>query len=467
MTRSSIIASLFILLITIPVIPMSPYTSPVSELLSIGQCDWKEWADYSRFDFNETHVPELLKMAQDWPLLNHDDEDIVWAPIHAWRVLGILQTEQAVEPLISLFYQEDDNFIIAEYLPSVMGRFGISATERLWQIASNTDEVEDARDLAIESLRWNVSFHTADRDETISKLTTMLNDREDDGDYLNTAIMGALVELKGSSSIEAIRAAFKRGVIDREIHGDLEDVEIELGLRKERSSIPDWRFDKHQEKLLKEVLAANGGMSFREVQGFIFAMVGSPQPVPPNRWIKGIFGSNFKFASEQQDKDIHRILFNMVDLTVRQIDMGLDIIPLECRPESAEEQAFDELKLWSKGFGEGNAILVNFWEEIFSHKDMKDVEESFTACTILLSVWAQPEKLLERSKQEGGPDVSKMLKAVPSVARELSGLLVDIDKRWKAISETPETVVNEDDKVGRNDPCPCGSGKKYKKCCGR
>ncbi len=28
------------------------------------------------------------------------------------------------------------------------------------------------------------------------------------------------------------------------------------------------------------------------------------------------------------------------------------------------------------------------------------------------------------------------------------------------------TVVREDAKVGRNDPCPCGSGKKYKKCCG-
>ncbi|WHZ06031.1 SEC-C metal-binding domain-containing protein [Neobacillus sp. YX16] len=26
--------------------------------------------------------------------------------------------------------------------------------------------------------------------------------------------------------------------------------------------------------------------------------------------------------------------------------------------------------------------------------------------------------------------------------------------------------VRNDDKVGRNDPCPCGSGKKYKKCCG-
>lgn len=27
------------------------------------------------------------------------------------------------------------------------------------------------------------------------------------------------------------------------------------------------------------------------------------------------------------------------------------------------------------------------------------------------------------------------------------------------------TVTNEDDKVGRNDPCPCGSGKKFKRCC--
>lgn len=30
----------------------------------------------------------------------------------------------------------------------------------------------------------------------------------------------------------------------------------------------------------------------------------------------------------------------------------------------------------------------------------------------------------------------------------------------------PQTVVRESPKVGRNDHCPCGSGKKYKKCCG-
>ena len=31
----------------------------------------------------------------------------------------------------------------------------------------------------------------------------------------------------------------------------------------------------------------------------------------------------------------------------------------------------------------------------------------------------------------------------------------------------PEPKRREEPKVGRNDPCPCGSGKKYKQCCGK
>ena len=33
-------------------------------------------------------------------------------------------------------------------------------------------------------------------------------------------------------------------------------------------------------------------------------------------------------------------------------------------------------------------------------------------------------------------------------------------------SASPTTVRRKEKKVGRNAPCPCGSGKKYKKCCG-
>ena len=33
-------------------------------------------------------------------------------------------------------------------------------------------------------------------------------------------------------------------------------------------------------------------------------------------------------------------------------------------------------------------------------------------------------------------------------------------------AEKPSTFKRATKKVGRNDPCPCGSGKKYKQCCG-
>ena len=34
-------------------------------------------------------------------------------------------------------------------------------------------------------------------------------------------------------------------------------------------------------------------------------------------------------------------------------------------------------------------------------------------------------------------------------------------------TDTANKTVRKGKKIGRNDPCPCGSGKKYKKCCGR
>ena len=44
------------------------------------------------------------------------------------------------------------------------------------------------------------------------------------------------------------------------------------------------------------------------------------------------------------------------------------------------------------------------------------------------------------------------------------------DGRWYFVDGQivpPATRVHSSPKVGRNEPCPCGSGKKYKKCCGR
>ena len=54
--------------------------------------------------------------------------------------------------------------------------------------------------------------------------------------------------------------------------------------------------------------------------------------------------------------------------------------------------------------------------------------------------------------------VQEALQQLPDDAKEY----VDIEKFTQ-----DNTVCRTTPKVGRNDPCPCGSGKKYKKCCGR
>ena len=45
-----------------------------------------------------------------------------------------------------------------------------------------------------------------------------------------------------------------------------------------------------------------------------------------------------------------------------------------------------------------------------------------------------------------------------------------VDGVWRFLDGqivNPPPVRREAPKVGRNDPCPCGSGQKHKKCCGR
>jgi uncharacterized protein YchJ len=40
-----------------------------------------------------------------------------------------------------------------------------------------------------------------------------------------------------------------------------------------------------------------------------------------------------------------------------------------------------------------------------------------------------------------------------------------VDERDDFGDQRLDTIIRHDQKIGRNDPCPCGSGKKYKKCC--
>ena len=78
------------------------------------------------------------------------------------------------------------------------------------------------------------------------------------------------------------------------------------------------------------------------------------------------------------------------------------------------------------------------------------------------------ESLMDRIREETLVTLSRiqLLKKKPA-EEPARGKVRSMQYSHGGSAERPETVKREGKKIGRNEPCPCGSGKKYKKCCGR
>lgn len=85
----------------------------------------------------------------------------------------------------------------------------------------------------------------------------------------------------------------------------------------------------------------------------------------------------------------------------------------------------------------------------------------------------EAEELLQQLKK-GSPSGKSAAKSLKLHLQEQYEVVEDDDSwlgttNWNKRLEEPvqQPYVWNNPKIGRNDPCPCGSGKKYKKCCGR
>ena len=71
------------------------------------------------------------------------------------------------------------------------------------------------------------------------------------------------------------------------------------------------------------------------------------------------------------------------------------------------------------------------------------------------------DNLLDYTTQMNDKESNKRLEELQERIEELQEY-IDVMKETQV-----EQVVRNGHKIHRNDPCPCGSGKKYKKCCGK
>jgi uncharacterized protein len=228
--------------------------------------------------------------------------------------------------------------------------------------------------------------------------------------------------------------------------------------------LTDAEFDELDRFLLSES-TSDETMTMTCLDGYLTAIVVGPTAVMPSVWLPHVWGSTEKNAPEFDSIERAQHILSLMMRHMNGIVWALQHNPNDFDPlfdsfrRESESLDYIDGEAWAHGFMQGVALSREAWQPLFDDSivgqairpihllgsdDVTDVEESLTRTP------EQREKISE---------------AIPaSVAAIYRFWLSRRQNPVRALAGSPQ--IRRTPKPGRNDPCPCGSGRKFKKCCG-
>ena len=199
-------------------------------------------------------------------------------------------------------------------------------------------------------------------------------------------------------------------------------------------------------------------------------MVSAPELIPPSEWMPMIFGEahvwHVTFDQFQGIVDQIIALHNTIN------DAVLDppaVLPLDCPLwENVLDNFTDTAPIaqWSRGFLHGHLWLEDLWEETVPQA----LNEEFRSALLTLSFFSsrKTSEAFHAEVATGGQSFAMMAAEIHRVLPAAVAQYAHMGRSVLAKLAAP--AVEDVDRarramVGRNESCPCGSGKKYKKCC--
>jgi uncharacterized protein len=191
-------------------------------------------------------------------------------------------------------------------------------------------------------------------------------------------------------------------------------------------------------------------------QGLLAAVVSAPAPIAPSRWLPAVLGQDHQFSTPDEARDITAVLTALHDDVARQLNEGEGFNFIFYGGEGEDH---DSIAVWCEGYLMGVGLAEPGWEV---DTDAEDLDEMLFPFLMLSGRWA------EMLEADGEPpmDADEEEKILAELRLSLADDVLANRSYWFERS-IPETVRRSTPKVWRNDPCPCGSGKKFKNCCGR
>ncbi len=220
---------------------------------------------------------------------------------------------------------------------------------------------------------------------------------------------------------------------------------------------------------LAERLSANPNaqsMSLEEVDGLFCALIASPEMISPSGYLPVVFGENSERGPLFEDSTDFG---ETVSLLMRYwngivSDLTDDVVHLPY----IEEPGTDNIpgRDWARGFLRGTRLAPPGWGRFFS-----DPDEALALTIPVVAGEVDPEWPKEPlTKEKIDESLQSMCAAAARAWRYFAKDRQTFDPRDHSDGAPVEhyrpPFVRPEAKVGRNDPCPCGSSKKFKKCCG-
>lgn len=214
-------------------------------------------------------------------------------------------------------------------------------------------------------------------------------------------------------------------------------------------------FDEAARSRLMELLdaksEAHNTMRCDEVQGFMMALLSGPDALNPTNWLPEILGEESLFDAKERT-EIERLVMAMA----ADMRMKLDEKILPDLWFYEDEAGNPDFYTWCNAYLYALDIVPTDWFEAVDQEEFEDLFYPIMALGGIYDDEENGEVILHLNEKE-----------LTQLESDLPHVLLDIYWYWQAIINKPQTVRCEGEKVGRNDPCPCGSGKKYKACCGK
>jgi len=222
--------------------------------------------------------------------------------------------------------------------------------------------------------------------------------------------------------------------------------------------LTDAEFD-HFGKFLKTCKCGKA-MNVEELDGFFAALIAGPENVMPSEYLPEVFGGEMsdacEFGSLDEANDILELMMRHWNTIAETLHKHEVHVPLLLEDENGVAHGNE----WARGFMRGMGMRHDGWAELVN-------DEEHGGCLIPMMMLyhehdADPEMRPKPISPEQREDV------IVHMAAGVSGTYEYFREHRQDYASTVFTPEprRSTPKVGRNDPCPCGSGKKYKKCCG-